>query len=73
VGVAKVVEISGMFLSLLNTRNLVIMEHWLSEQLALAVKAYYKSNDICSSNVLLTKEGICLTQSLKNEVFKYIT
>ncbi|CAI6359000.1 unnamed protein product [Macrosiphum euphorbiae] len=34
-----------MFLSLLNTRNLVIMKHWSSEQRAFAVKAYYKSND----------------------------
>jgi len=65
-----------MFLSLLNIRNLVIMEHWSSEQRVFAVKAYHKSNDICSSDVWLTKEGylfICLTQSLKNEVFKYIT
>jgi len=72
--VAKVVELSGMFLLLLNTWNLVrIMENWSSEQRAFAVKAYYKSNDICSSNVWPTKEGIFPTQSLKNEVFKYIT
>jgi len=67
IGRAKVVEISGLFLSLLNTQNLIITEHWSSEQRVFVVKVYYKNNDIiCVIYVWLIKEGIYVTQSLKN-------